>query len=112
MRIALAIALCVLIIIAIVGIVGRRSSHGTDAQIRERAPLVAVESGATTPPEAPAETVAASPASTPAPAVASAAPKARRGVYDPRVKRPAASAKTDWMCVPGTSVGLWPKSTG
>lgn len=111
MRIALPIVLCLLLIAALVGIVARRSSHGTDAQVSHRTPLVAVESVAVTPNAPAVEAVSPASHAMSSETLANVTPKPRRGVYDPSAKARAADPQSGWVCIPGTGVGIWPKAT-
>jgi hypothetical protein len=99
-RIAMVVAIGVLLVAVMIGIFGRKPGRG-DAQVAHRKPVVASY--------AEAGTVSAAPSSRSTTAVATAARPRRRGVYDPGAKQKPTVKQADWVCIPGSGVGLWPK---
>ena len=118
MKKAIPLALLLLLIVVVVLTVGERSIRsGNQALVSHHpAPAMAAQ-GTQTPDSQGSELSAATMHDVTATQDVTALTEAKtmkprhRGVYRPR--RPAAkSSSTDWVCVPGTGVGLWPKPTG
>jgi hypothetical protein len=108
MKNAIPLVLLLLFVTAVIVIVGGRSTHNARRALASHHPDPVVESEGTlvsaSQPEG-LNTTAAEPATTVA-HTKRLKPR-HRGVYRPH--RPAKPVVNDWVRIPGTGIGLWPK---